>query len=225
MSWQGEPLPRGRHKLAPEVVRASQRSRLMRAMLESVGEHGYAATTVPKVVAAARVSRNAFYEHFTDKTDCFIAVCDEAAGELLDEMFALASEPDWVLAVQTGTRRYLQWWQDRPAFSRAYFLELPAAGERALDQRDRAYQRFRQMFLALAGRAREQQPDLPELSPIVPRVLVSAITELIAEEVRAGRIGRLTELSDDVAQLMLTLLADEQTARGYAAGGRLSGAP
>ena len=69
----GEPLPRGRHKLGADTVRASQRERLIRAMLETVAEQGYEATTVPRVVARARVSRNAFYEFFDDKTSCFIA--------------------------------------------------------------------------------------------------------------------------------------------------------
>ena len=85
-AWQGEPLPRGRHKLAPDDVRASQRERLVRAMLETVAERGYEATTVPDVVARARVSRNAFYEFFDDKIDCFIAACDDAAAEMLDQL-------------------------------------------------------------------------------------------------------------------------------------------
>ena len=83
VKWRGEPLPRGRHKLAAEAVRNSQRARIVRAMLECVGRDGYEATTVPQVVATARVSRNAFYEFFADKADCFIAACDEAAQELL----------------------------------------------------------------------------------------------------------------------------------------------
>jgi hypothetical protein len=34
-----------------------------------------------------------------------------------------------------------------------------------------------------------------------------AITELIAEEVRAGRTDRLSELEDELVELMLRLLA------------------
>ena len=49
-----EPLPRGRHKLDRDAVRASQRERLLRAMLQCVAADGYAATTVPRVAAAAR---------------------------------------------------------------------------------------------------------------------------------------------------------------------------
>src|SRR5947209_14616197 len=112
VGWTAEPLPRGRHKLSPAAVRESQRARIVRAMLECVGRDGYEATTVPEVVATARVSRNAFYEFFEDKADCFIAVCDETAQELLGELVELVSEPDWIQAMWRGTRRYLRWWQD-----------------------------------------------------------------------------------------------------------------
>lgn len=215
-TWRGEPLPRGRHKLSPEVVRASQRERLVRAMVESVAERGYAATTVPEVVATARVSRNAFYDHFSDKTECFIAACDEEAGLLLDALLDFVSEPDWVEALRGGLRAYLAWWRDRPAFSRAYFLELPSAGPRAIEQRERAYERFREMWRALGARARAEQPELPPLRDIVPRVLTSAITELVAEEVREGRTERLDRLHGDLLELMVRLLADDATARRVA---------
>lgn len=218
--WRGEPLPRGRHKLSPEVVRASQRERLMRAMLECVAEHGYEATTVPEVVAAARVSRNSFYEHFEDKTDCFIAVCDEASTQMLEELLALASEPDWIQAVRRGSRLYLRWWQDRPAFTLAYFRELPTAGARAIAQRDRQYARYRAMFEELARRARAEEPGLPPLSDVAARVLVLATTELVAEEVRAGRTARLTALEDDLVHMTVKLLADDVTARRAIGGAR-----
>src|SRR5256885_8680920 len=97
-----ETLPRGRHTLPPHVVRASQRERLVRAMLETVAERGYEGSTVPEVVARARVSRNAFYELFDDQTDCFIAACDDAAAELLDQLLALVVDPAWVLAMRHG---------------------------------------------------------------------------------------------------------------------------
>jgi AcrR family transcriptional regulator len=193
-------------------VRDSQRTRIVRAMLECVGREGYEATTVPQVVATARVSRNAFYEFFADKADCFIAVCDQTSEELLGELVELVSEPSWVQAVREGARRYLLWWQERPTISSAYLLSLPTVGERALLQRERHYAAFRAMFADLGRRARAEQPELEPLSDIVPRVLVLAITELVAEEVRAGRTSALTELSDEVATLAIRLLADDATA-------------
>jgi AcrR family transcriptional regulator len=205
--WRGTPLPRGRHKLPPDEVRASQRERLLRAMLESVGEHGYAATTVPEVVAAARVSRNAFYEFFSDKLDCFLALCDEEARGMLGSVVAAGEEPDWRSAVRRGAVIYLRWWQERPAFSRAYMAEVPAAGPAAVEQRERASEAYREMFAVLGARAREEEPNLPPLPALAPRLLVAGITELVAEEVRAGRVGRLTRMTDDLADLIVAVLS------------------
>lgn len=182
-------------------------------MIECVAEYGFEATTVPTVVAAARVSGNAFYEFFADKTGCFLEACDEVADELLSELMQLTSEPDWITALRKGTAVYLGWWERRPAFARAYLLSIPAAGPRAVGQRERTYGLFRAMFVDLARRARAEQPELPPLSPIAPRILVLAITELVAEEVRAGRVQRLSELADDLAELAIRLLADDATAR------------
>jgi len=207
------PLPRGRHKLSADEVRRSQRARLVEAMIACVGEQGYAATTVPQVIARAQVSRNAFYALFSDKADCFIAVCDELADELLAQMYGFATEPSWLTALDHGMERYLRWWLERPAFSRAYFVELPQAGPRALAQRDAQLQRFADMFAALAARARAENPRLPVLPRLAPRLLTVGITELLALEVRAGRLERIGGLHGELLELAVTLLADEATAR------------
>ena len=212
MSWQGEPLPRGRHKLSREVVESSQRERLVRAMIELVAERGYAATTVPAVVAKARVSRNAFYEHFADKTDCFIAVANQVNRELLDGLYEFAREETWLEALSHGMDFYLGYFQDRPAFSRTYFLELPAAGERALEQRERAYVEWRAMFEGLGARARAEHAGLPPLSPFAVRAIVVMVTELVAEEVRAGRIAQLRDLRHELVPLVVRLLATDEVA-------------
>jgi AcrR family transcriptional regulator len=212
LPWRGEPLPRGRHKLAASAVRSGQRERLLRAMVECVAHYGFDSTTVPMVVAAARCSSNAFYDFFTDKTDCFLTACDGVADEFLEELVALTAEPDWIEAMRRGAGMYLRWWQQRPAFARAYLLSLTSAGERAIEQRERTYAIFRAMFTDLGRRARAEQPELPPLSPLVPRALVLAITEIVTEEVRAGRVEHLHELQDELARLAIRLLADDLTA-------------
>jgi AcrR family transcriptional regulator len=205
--WRGTPLPPGRHKLPPGEVRASQRARLLRAMLEEVAAHGYAATTVPNVVAAARVSRNAFYALFDDKLDCFLALCDEEAVGLFEAVSAAGAEPEWRGAVRRGMDAYLGWWEERPAFSRAYFTQMPAAGPAASEQRERQSDPYRQLFAALGARARAEEPDLPPMLALAPRLAVVGVTELVAEEVRAGRAVRLRSLRDEVADVVIALIA------------------
>ena len=204
--WRGEPLPRGRHKLSTEEVQASQRERLLMAMLQCVGHRGYAETTVPEVISTARVSRNGFYALFDDKLDCFLALCDELAGAFIDELYGFASEPDWKTALDKGMWSYLGFWEDRPEYSRAWLVELPAAGPRAFAQRDRQFKRFELMFDALAARARAADPSLPPLHPLASRFLVLGITELVALEVREGRVHRLTTLHDQLVELASTII-------------------
>jgi AcrR family transcriptional regulator len=211
--WQGAPLPRGRHKLSADTVRASQRERALRAMIECVGEEGWAKTTVPDVVARARVSRNSFYEHFEDKTDCFLAALDEAAREILDEMLALASEPDWITMLRRGRRAYLTAWREQPALCRAYFVELSFVGPRGLAQREHNFSQFELMFKVLAERAREEHPSLPELNALVPRLLVVGVTDIVGQAVLAGTIDALVDREDELIALIVRLLADDATAR------------
>ena len=204
-------LPRGRHKLSLAEVRSSQRARLLAAMLELVGQQGYAATTVPQVVARARVSRNAFYELFEDKLDCFLALSDELASEVLEQLID-TDAPDWISALRSGLRHYLNWWQERPVWTRAYLVELPAAGPLAADQRDRQYARFVEMFDGLAAWARREQPDLPPLRALNTKMIVLGVTELLADQVRHGRADRLIELEDELLAWIVLMLAGEAAA-------------
>jgi AcrR family transcriptional regulator len=175
-------------------------------MLQCVGEDGYAATTVPKVVATARVSRNGFYALFDDKVDCFLAVCDEMAAGFLEELYAFGAEPDWEQALEKGMRAYLRFWQERPEFSRAYLVELPSAGPRAWAQRDGQFKRFELIFDELAARARKADPGLPPINRMASRLLVLGITEIVALEAREGRLHRLEALHDELLALAIGVL-------------------
>ena len=70
------------------------------------------------------------------------------------------------------------------------------------------------MFAALGARAREEQPELPPLSPLATRMIVAGVTEIVADEVRGGRLAGLDALADDLLYLVLRLLADDATAEG-----------
>jgi AcrR family transcriptional regulator len=202
-----EPLPRGRHKLSRADVRDSQRRRLIRAMLDCVAERGYPATTVGDVVSAARCSRNAFYELFEDKEACYIAAADETGSQMIESLLYEARQEDsWLEALRHGTRSYLRWWVDNPGYAAAYLVDLPMAGRRALEQRDRVYADFAAMFDGLAARARAEQPLLAPLPPLASRLLVMSITELIAQEVRNGRLAELPGLEDQLVRFVVKAL-------------------
>jgi AcrR family transcriptional regulator len=202
-----QPLPRGRHGLAREDVRASQHARLTAATLKLIARQGYAATTVAQIAAEARVSPNRFYDFFDNKLACFVAVCDQCGTELLEEIRSVDAA-DWRSAVRHSTRTSLTWWRDHPEFSRAYLLELPNAGGLAHAQRAAIYERFHAMFEDVAARARAEEPGLAPFTPLAARVLVAGITDIVGEEVREGRVDRLPRLTNRLARLVIGLIVD-----------------
>src|SRR3954471_20925436 len=79
-------LPKGPHGLTREQVQASQRQRLLDAVFDVVGEHGYAAATVADITTAAGVSRTTFYEQFRNKLDAFLSAYDEFGRAFLADV-------------------------------------------------------------------------------------------------------------------------------------------
>ena len=61
----------------------------MQAVVELGTEHGFASLTLADIVGRAGVARSTFYEHFTDKQDCFLAAFDYAADPTLSPITQL----------------------------------------------------------------------------------------------------------------------------------------
>ena len=59
-----------------EEADRNQRERLFAATVAMVAEKGYEATTVADLVELSGVSRSAFYRHFEDKQECFLAAAE-----------------------------------------------------------------------------------------------------------------------------------------------------
>ena len=140
-------------------------------------------------------------------------MCEQAGEELFAEMAAFRDAPDWLTAFDGALDVYLRWWVERPAMTIAYLVELPAAGRRGVEEKERQYERFKVLMRWSADRVRREQPDLPPLSEVALATSVLAPTELIAREVRAGRLERVPELRDDLRYLLIKLLADDATAQ------------
>ena len=187
-------------------MRDSQRTRLIQAVWDAVAEKGFPDTTVTDIVSRARCSRNAFYEFFADKEDCFLAACDGNNEQLLALLYAEAATTTWQDALRRGLGVYVRWWQDNPRIAMAYLTDLPTAGRRAVLQRDRTYEQFGLLFQALAARARQEEPGLPALPPLAVPVLVAGLTDLVGREVRAGRLAQLDTLEGALFDQVLLAL-------------------
>src|SRR5689334_7038821 len=85
-------FPSGVRKLPSDLVRAVQRERLIVAMLNATAELGYLETNVQDVIDRAGVSRPTFYEHFSNKEDCFLAAFDTSAQRLCKKVDAAGQQ-------------------------------------------------------------------------------------------------------------------------------------
>lgn len=176
-------LPRGPHGLTREQVQASQRQRILDAVLDVVGEHGYAAATVADVTSAAGVSRTTFYEQFRNKLDAFLTAYDGFGKAFLADVAGTPATTPAETLTAAG-ERLVDWGRRRPFACRAFLVEIHAVGEEGLEHRDRMMDLAVERFERVAAWVRSIDPSLPQPPRLVGRAVVAASWELTAQAVR-----------------------------------------
>jgi AcrR family transcriptional regulator len=193
------PLPSGRHSLTRETVLASQRGRLLDAMAQAVAEHGYGSTTIAHVVSRAGVSRKTFYDHFSDKNDCFLAMYDTGIGFLLQRVSdTIEGQEDPHSRLVVGLQAVLSILSAEPAFCRAIIVEVHAAGPEALARRRAVVSVFADRYLDANRQARKNGSKIAELSVDKALAVVGGMLDLISTRVEADRTETLPELADEL---------------------------
>lgn len=130
-------FPSGIRKLPPDLIRAIQRERLIVAMLNAAAELGYLQTNVQDVIDRAGVSRPTFYEHFSNKEDCFLAAFDASAERLRKKLTAAARKggPVWRDRVRYTLEALLRFATREPDTARTMVVEARAASSAAVKRR------------------------------------------------------------------------------------------
>ncbi len=204
-------LPRGRNGLPAEAVRAAQRERLLRAVIAAVAEAGLRDVTVGDIVRGARVSKAAFYAHFTGKEDCFLAATREGGQMMLGRVAGAAKQmPDEASAeavLRAGLAAFLGFLAEEPAFARAFYVEMPAAGPRAVERVEAGAHAFARLNQHWHERARRDHPAWPVVPYQAYYALGGATAELVRAEVRRGAMHALPGLEDTLVALHLAILA------------------
>jgi AcrR family transcriptional regulator len=188
-------LPSGRHGLPRETVQASQRQRIIEAMIDVVADKGYGDATIADVIRIAGVSRKTYYELFDDKDSCFLAAYDQAVGQMLEattEAYEADADAPWTERIRAGLGAWLGFIADNPAAARCCIVEVLAAGPKALARRDAAIRQFTH-FLD-EGRS-ESSVQLPGLASLA---VVGGINELIYSEILHGATAQLPSRLPDL---------------------------
>jgi len=180
----------------PAAVTRNQRERMYAAMVAAVAENGYEATRVADVVKLSGVSRSAFYKHFEDKLDCFLATLDETAALAYEQLSKAYDENlPWEERLRVVADAFLDLLLEQPAAARLCLVEVYAAGPQAVQRLDLAIFTAETAVLSAFGESKERAG--------MPRDIVRAILGGILKTVHTRlRRGHEAELIHELPQLI-----------------------
>jgi AcrR family transcriptional regulator len=196
-----KPLPRGPHAISADAVAADQRRRLLEALPRAVAENGFEATTVENIVKLGQVRRNAFYEQFSDKRDCFAAAYEIAQERLLGVLtFQCYAQAGLAVRIGAALSAGLDLLAANPDLARLIAIEAPAAGERIAAR----HQEWLDRYCGLLHLAAVGDQDVATPNPALEPAITGAVFSRIKQLVLAGEVGDLPGLQPELVQLTLS---------------------
>ncbi len=128
----------GRVSAPPRVqVAEMQRARLLAAAVVTIGELGYARSSVAHITGRARVSRRTFYDLFANREECFLAVLEDAVGRIEGEIVAAdLAGLAWRDRVRGGLLAILSFFDREPLLARVCVVDALQGGPRVLAWRE-----------------------------------------------------------------------------------------
>ena len=184
----------------------THRSRLLEGMAQAVSRKGYAETTIADIVAAASVSRRTFYEHFSSKAECLVALYEAATSALLAEVESAvraALVEDWRGRFEIAIAAYLRGLASDPYMARACLVDTLGAGPRAVETRRHVYAQFVAQIQALRHGRRNGKADVPYVQFWAA---VGAIAELVQDHILTHGAKSLPELTPTLVRIGWALL-------------------
>jgi AcrR family transcriptional regulator len=195
-------LPRHRHALTREAVRASQVVRILLATADVVAERGYAATSVSAIAGRAGVSTKTFYELYGDKEEAFLAAyaaIDVVIARMTEAALAHEGPPEMLRA---GARSFLDQLAGEPAFTRMLVIEAVGAGPRVLRRRAEAFADFVAALRVPLDAASARDPGFAGVEEPLLLALLGGINELVLEHLVEREPESLGELAPTVEELI-----------------------
>jgi len=183
-------LPPGRGTPRAEAER-NQRERFFAAMVATVAEKGYEATTVADLVELSGVSRSAFYRHFEDKQACFIAAIESLVDPALQIIKAGLEPPVDPELARQAFGGLMERIVVQSAASKMCFVEIYAAGPEGVGVVDRTMDAFEVLVKQLL----DSIPGHEGMPSELVRAIVGGIQKVIHKRLYRGQEEELLELT------------------------------
>jgi AcrR family transcriptional regulator len=181
------------------------RHRLLQGMAHAVAAKGYGDTTIADIVREAGVSRRTFYEHFTTKAECLIALY-EAASRTALKVLRESIDPrlEWETKVERALTAYLGCMAQNPVLMRTLFIEILGLGTEGLAARRRVNQEIAEFMLGVVNEGEHRRGS--PLSADMAMAVVGGINELILQYIEQSRVALLLDLVAPSSQLLRAVI-------------------
>lgn len=179
------------------------RRRLLDGLATTLVTKQYRDVTLTDIAAEARVSRRTFYEQFSNKDDCLLALADQTSKEIMTAIVAnAATDGDWPARIHDITHSYLMFIHQRPQLMQALYIELAALGDAGLEQRHHVVEQFAVFLRDQVQWQRDRGGDVQPLSLPMSMALVAGINELILQSLSGNAKQDLMSLAPDAEALI-----------------------
>lgn len=183
---------------------------MLTAAAEALEELGYTGMTVAEIVSRAGVSRKTFYDTFTDREDCFLALLDATVAEaatLVAGEYSAARH--WRTGIRAALGALLPLMESQPALAQLWVLETLKGGERALKRRAQLLDELARAINEgrVASSTRYEPPD------VVAVGLVGGILEILRSRLLRSPTKPLTDLLGPLMYMIVLPYLGERSAR------------
>jgi AcrR family transcriptional regulator len=206
-----ERLPPGSHGLPAGVIARHQRTRLIYAIAEVMMAKGYANARVDEIVAAARVAKPVFYQHFRDKEHAFLEAQQYPTQFILDRCAeAYFSADEWPERMWRMLEALINTIIQNPAISHLRLVECYSAGPEAIRRAEEITRSFT-IFLEEGYHDTEKARSLPRLSL---QATTGAIFEIVQRLVAGGAWAELPRHLPQLTYVAIAPFAGAEEASG-----------
>ena len=200
----------GRQPAGDRTVRADDdkgnfRQRLLDALEASIAEDGYPKTTVGDIVRRARTSRRTFYEHFSSREACFVALLTDAnAGQVRQISAAVDADAPWRNQVRQAVEAWIASAESRPTLMLSWIRDVPSLGAAARRLQRDVMENFIDMVQALGDTDEFRAAGVGPVSRQRVIMLLGGLRELTAITVENG--GRMSDITEEAVDASIALL-------------------
>jgi TetR/AcrR family fatty acid metabolism transcriptional regulator len=183
--------------------REARRQRLLDAALQLFSELGFHDTSVDEVVAQARTSKSAFYEHFESKEDCFRVLLEQEGGALIAAVQAAAKDGGGHRErTRLGIAAFVNTCASRSRVARLLLVESVGLAPSIEAVRHRLHSEFAGMTESEVRYAQEHGDQaLAGIDPAVyGRAVVGAVNEATSWFLETGAVGDPQDLAEQLCR-------------------------